>query len=166
MHIHLDLWDTDISIFLSPKHLEDVFKTCLQDIFKTCLFETCLQDVFSVTIFRLPRRLHDVFARSLARRKIVTLKMCWRRLQDMSRRRLQDVFKTNKCLLGYSCKFIMVEGPFSFLFYCKRGINQYAAQKTLADVFGASLLLLELGCLRYVVLSHHLRMFLRVFMRR
>ena len=51
-----------------------------------------LEDVFSVTIFRLPRR--------LGRRKIVTLKTCWRRLQDMSWRRLQDVLKTNKCLLG------------------------------------------------------------------
>ena len=33
-------------------------------------------------------------------RKIVTLKTCWRRLQDISWRRLQDVLKTNKCLLG------------------------------------------------------------------
>ena len=33
-------------------------------------------------------------------RKIVTLKTCWRRLQEISWRRLQDVLKTNKCLLG------------------------------------------------------------------
>ena len=50
------------------------------------------------------------------------------------------------------------------LFYCESGINQYAVQKILTDVFGASLLLLELGCLRYVLLLYHLRM-LRVFMR-
>ena len=59
----------------------------------------------------------------------------------------------------------MVEGLFSLLYYCESGINQYAVQKTLTDVFGASLLLLELGCLRYVVLPYHLRMLLHVFMR-
>ena len=78
------------------RHLEDVFKICLLD-------------VFSVTMFRLPRRrcLQDVLreflktsSRRLGRRKIVMLKTCWRRLQDMSWRRLQDVLKTNKCLLG------------------------------------------------------------------
>ena len=46
----------------------------------------------------------------------------------------------------------IIEGLFNFLFYCKSGINQYAVQKTLTDDFGASLLLLELGCPRYVVL--------------
>ena len=60
----------------------------------------------------------------------------------------------------------MVEGMFSYLFYCESGINQYAVQKTLTDDFGENLLLLELGCLRYVVLLYHLRMLLRVFMRR
>ena len=60
----------------------------------------------------------------------------------------------------------MVERLFSFLFYCESGINQYAVQKTLTDDFGASLLLLELGCLRYVVLPYHLRMLLCVFMRK
>ena len=60
----------------------------------------------------------------------------------------------------------MVKGLFSFLFYCESGINQYAVKKTLTDNFGASLFLLELGCLRYVVLPYHLRKPLRVFMRR
>ena len=59
---------------------------------------------------------------------------------------------------------LLLEGLFSLLFYCESGINQYAVQKTLTDVFGASLLLLELSCLRYFVLLHHLRI-LRVFMR-
>ena len=58
---------------------------------------------------------------------------------------------------------LLLEGLFNLLFYCESGINQYAVLKTLTDVFGASLLLLELGCLRYVVLLYHLRM-LRVFM--
>ena len=39
-------------------------------------------------------------SRRLGRRKIVTLKTCWRRLQDMSSRRLEDFLKTRKCLLG------------------------------------------------------------------
>ena len=60
----------------------------------------------------------------------------------------------------------MMEELFSFLFYCESSINQYVVQRTLTDVFAASLLILELGCLRYVVLPHHLRMLLRVFMRR
>ena len=38
-------------------------------------------------------------SRRLGRPKIVTLKTCWRRIQDMSWRRLQEVFKTNKCFL-------------------------------------------------------------------
>ena len=58
----------------------------------------------------------------------------------------------------------MVEGLFSLLFYCEIGINQYALEKTLTDVFGASLLLFELGCFRFVVLVYHLRM-LQVLMR-
>ena len=58
---------------------------------------------------------------------------------------------------------LLLEGLFS-LFYYENGINQYAVQKILRDVFGASLLLLELGCLRYVLLLYHLRM-LRLFMR-
>ena len=59
----------------------------------------------------------------------------------------------------------MVEGLFSLLFYCESVINQYDVQKTLTDVFGASLLLLELGCLRYVVLPYHSRMPVCFFMR-
>ena len=45
----------------------------------------------------------------------------------------------------------MVEGLFSFLFYCESGINQYAVPKTLADVIGGesvitSARLPEIGC--------------------
>ena len=58
---------------------------------------------------------------------------------------------------------LLLEGLLNLLFYCESGINQYAVQKTLTDVFGTSMLLLELGCLRYVVLLYHLRM-LCVFM--
>ena len=70
-------------------------------------------------------------------------------------------FNIPKCIaVGLS----IVEGLFSLLFYCDSGINEYAVQKTLADAFGGSLLLLELGCLRHVVLLYHLGM-LCVFMR-
>ena len=51
----------------------------------------------------------------------------------------------------------MTAGIFSLLFYCENVIIQYAAQKTLTDVFGASLLLLEFGCLRYVLLLYYLK---------
>ena len=62
---HLDLLDTDIP----SKHF-----VCLQDVLKTSsryVFKTSSRHVFSVTIFRLPRRLEDVFmylARCLQRR--------------------------------------------------------------------------------------------------
>ena len=111
---HLDLLDTDIpskyllclhSVF--KKSSRHFFKTSSKHVFKTSsrhVFKTCLQDVFSVTIFRLPRRLQatclarclqDVFkmsSRRPGRLKVASLKTCWKRLQD--------VFKTKKCLLG------------------------------------------------------------------
>ena len=74
--------------------------------------------------------------------------------------RLLLLIHQKKCIVA---GWPVVEGVFSFLFYCENGINQYALQKTLTHDFAASLLLLELGCLRYVVLPYHLRMFLHVF---
>ena len=47
-----------------------------------------------------------------------------------------------------------MEWLFSSLFSCESGINQYAVQKTLTDVSGANLLLLELSCFRNIVLSY------------
>ena len=52
---------------MPPRRLQDVFKICLPDVFKTCLQDMSsirLEEVFSVTIFRLPRRLEDVFKKS------------------------------------------------------------------------------------------------------
>ena len=91
------------------RHLQNMSSTRLQD-----LFSRRPQDAFSITIFRLPRFLQassrriqgvlqDVFktsSRHLGRWKTDTLKTYWRSLQDMSCRRLEDVLKTNKCLLG------------------------------------------------------------------
>ena len=110
---------------MSSRRLQDISSRRLQDMSSRCLEDMSsrrLEEVFRVTIFRLPRRLQDVFktssrrfakclqdvfktsSRRLGRRKIVMLKTYWRHLQDMSWRRLRDVLKTNKCLLGtYSC---------------------------------------------------------------
>ena len=81
--------------------------------------------------------------------------------QNTSRRLLLLIYQKKCIAVGLS----IVEGLLNFLFCCKSDIDQNAVQKTLTDYFGASLLLLELGCLRYVVLPYHLRMLLRVFMR-
>ena len=118
---HLGLLNPEISIQISPvsilfasikslRGLQDMSSRHLQEMSSRRLQDMSwrrLEDVFSVTIFclsrRLARGLQDVFKTSskrLGRRKIVTLKMCWRRLQDMSWRRLEDVYKTNKRLLG------------------------------------------------------------------
>ena len=67
---HLDLLDTDIP----SKHF-----AFLLHVLKTSWRRP--DDVFSVIIFRLLIRLQDVFKtswRRLERRKIVTLKTCWR----------------------------------------------------------------------------------------
>ena len=112
---------THLDLFVSKTSSRHVFKTSSRHVFKTFLqdvFKTCLQDVICVTIFRLPRRLQGVFKtfsemssrrfqdvfttswRRLGRRKIVALKTCCIRLQDMSSKRLQEVLNTNKCLQG------------------------------------------------------------------
>ena len=63
---------------------------------------------------------------------------------------------------------LMVKGLFTDLVYFSVRvvfINQYAGLKTLADNFGASLLLLELSCFRNIVLRCLLRMVPHVFVR-
>ena len=49
----------------------------------------------------------------------------------------------------------MVERLFNLLSYCGSDINQYPRQKTLGDVFGASLLVLELSCFTNIALPYH-----------
>ena len=83
---HLDLLDIDIP---------SKYFLCLYNVFKTTS-----TFVFKKSSRRLERRKIVTPSRFFGRRKIVTLKTCWRRLQDMSWRRLQDVLKINKCLLG------------------------------------------------------------------
>ena len=93
---YLDLLDTDIF----SKHyvcLLDVLQISSRHVFKTP-WRRLQRNNFSsskTSWRRLARGLENVFktsSRHLGRRKIVTLKTCWRRLQD--------VLKTNKCLLG------------------------------------------------------------------
>ena len=114
--LSVDLLDqryTHLDLFVSKtswRRLEDMSSRRLQDI-----SSRRLQDILGVTIFRLPRHLEDVFktfcempsrhlcktsSRRLGRREVITLKTCWRRPQGMSWRRLQDLWKTKKCLLG------------------------------------------------------------------
>ena len=75
----------------SSKHLEDMSSRRLQD-----MSSKRLQDVFSVTIFRLPRRLQDVLEDV----------NCYTEdaLKTSSRHVLEDIFKTNKCLLRWLFK--------------------------------------------------------------
>ena len=106
---HLDLLDTDIT----SKHfvcLQDVLKTSSRHVLKTSskhVFKTSSRHVFKTssrhvvkTSWKRLQRNNFTSWRRLGRRKIVTLKTCWRRLQDMPWRRLQDFLKTKKCLLG------------------------------------------------------------------
>ena len=68
-----------------------------------------------------------------------------------------------KCIgIGLS----VVERLLSLLFYFESGINQYGGQKTLTDIFGASLLLLLISCFKGIVLSYHLRMLFLCFYKK
>ena len=76
---------------MPPRRLEDVFKTCLQD-------------VFSVTIFHLPRCLQDVFGRRLQDVLEDEKLLHWRHFEDVFKTCLQDLFKTSsRPVLLISC---------------------------------------------------------------
>ena len=95
LNTHLDLLDGDIPS-KSFSSSQDTLKMSLRR----------LEDVFNVKICRLPRRLarclQDVFVRRLGRRKIVTLKTCWKCLQDKSWRRLEN----QQIFAGQFCRFL------------------------------------------------------------
>ena len=58
--------DFGFTLELSDKDLLDTHLDLLSpDNFTDIPGETCFQEVFNVTIFRLPRRLQNVFARCL-----------------------------------------------------------------------------------------------------
>ena len=119
----IDLWNIDLLdtyldqiqissvniLFVSKtswRRLQDMLSRRPQDISSRRLQDMSsrrLEDVFSAIIFCLPRHLQDVFkmsSRPLARRKIVMLKTCWRRLQDMSWRCLQRPLKDQQMFSG------------------------------------------------------------------
>ena len=66
--------------------------------------------------FCLPRRFHDVFKTSWKTKN---------RFEDMSWRRLQGVFKTNKCLLGISDDSIK---PINDIHFCKEYGMEYSVR--------------------------------------
>ena len=107
---HLDLLDTNIpgkdficlhNVFkMSSRH---VFKTSSRHVFKTSskhVFKTLSRHVFKTSLSHFQRNNFSsskTSSRRLGRRKLLR----WRRAEDVFC--LQDVFKANKCLLGYSC---------------------------------------------------------------
>ena len=133
-----------LKLCLPPRRLEDVFKICLQGVFKTS--SRRLQDAFSVTIFRLPRRLQDVlqdvfktFSRTLqdvfARRLQDVLEdeklLHWRRVEDVFKTCLEDVLKTPwrptnvYWVLTYSTLYQTSARAFSKFFFCKVAYPNY-----------------------------------------
>ena len=109
--MHIQIFPVSILFvsIISSRRLQEMSSRCLQD-----MSWRRLEDVFGVTNFCLPRRFQDVLrdvfktsGRRIGRRKIIRLKTCWRRLQDMSWRGLQHVFKTNKCFLG--CNALLIQ---------------------------------------------------------
>ena len=87
--VKFTLWrHCSANICLSSRRPQDVFKTCLEDIFGTSSAWQFF--VFQGVFERSWRRLEDIF---------------WRPLEDPLKTCLEDIFKTSwrqtKCLLGY-----------------------------------------------------------------
>ena len=74
-----------------------------------------LEEVFSVTNFRLPRR--------LGKRKIVTLKTCWRRLQD------QQMFA------GFVINFIFFFLKLVIFIVCSISVSQNFFKQSLYSIY-------------------------------
>ena len=113
--LHLDLLSRDKYTGIPNKYfvcLHKILKRSSRHVFKTScrhVFKTSSRYVFK----RSSGHVFKTSSRRLERRKTVTLKTC--------RRRLQDVFKTNRCLLG----------KFFFAYWCIAiisfwYINQYS----------------------------------------
>ena len=97
---------------MSSRHLKDMSSRRLQDMssrplqrnnfsssktfFQDVFFKTSLQDVFKMS----SRRFQDV----LEDEKLLR----WKYFEDVFKTRLEDVFKTNKCLLGIVWKSIAI----------------------------------------------------------
>ena len=102
----IDLWDDDIP----SKHF-----VCLQDFLKTSsrhIFKTCSTFLSSKTSWRL-----------LGRRKIATLKTCWRCLQDISWRFLQDIsWRLLQEVLKTSSRHLEVQKMFSGYYHQEKNV--------------------------------------------
>ena len=99
------------------------------------VFRRRLQDgLIKTNIFALIIPLQKRSSRCLERRKIVTLKTWWRRLQDLSSRRLLDVLKTNKCLLGNALAKISVKGHNTW-WKSKQGSNLFRTSHDLGSKY-------------------------------
>ena len=116
------------TIFCPAKRFEDILKTSWN------VLQIRLADNLKTPWGHLPRRLEDVlktsslkkFWRRLGRGKIVTLKICWRRFQGMSWRRLQDVLKTNKCLLGSLSSRFVTKFVLRYLHFENSHVSQFS----------------------------------------
>ena len=105
-YTHLDLLDTDTP----GKHfvcLQDVFKMSSSHVFKTSsryVFKTSSRYVFKMSLRHVfktsSRHFFKTFWRRLQRNNFPSCKTSSKRLQDVFTRHLQDVLKTNKCLLS------------------------------------------------------------------
>ena len=118
---HLDLLDTDIlSKYFACLH--NVFKVSSRYVFKTSWRHVL--KTFSRRIFKTSsRRIFKTSSRRLQGNSSLSSKTSWGRLarcledilEDLKLlrwRRVEDVFKTNKCLLGCNMR-----KPWHFLFY-------------------------------------------------
>ena len=99
------------------------------------VFRRSLQDgLIKTNIFALVIPLQKTSSRCMERRKIVTLKMWWRHLQDLSLRRLEDVLKINKYLLGNALAKISVKGH-NTLWKSKQGSNLLSTSHDLGSKY-------------------------------
>ena len=106
----IDLWNIDLldtHLHLLDTYIPSWYFVCLQDIlkmFSRYVFKTCsrrLQDISSRHLQDVSwdvSKASDVFNICLGRQKILTLKLCWRCLQD--------VLETNKCMLCKKVTFM------------------------------------------------------------
>ena len=123
---NLDLLDTHLDTDIPSKYfvsLNSVFKTFSRYVFKTSwrqVFKTSSRHVFKTSSRRLQRdnfsssktssrRLQDVFARHLQYVLEDEKLLRWRHFEIVFKTCLQDVFKTNKCLLGSYFKLSVSE---------------------------------------------------------
>ena len=120
----VDLWNIDLldtHLDLLDLLIPSKYFVCINSVFKTSsrpVFKTSSRHVLKTSSRRFQRNNFlscKMSSRRLGRRKIVTLKTCWRRLQDMSWRRLQDL-QMFAGLISI-CSNVDVSGCFDFFIF-------------------------------------------------